>query len=130
MPQPDLCVIFNPAAGRGQAARRLAKLGQLWGPRALFQPTGHAGHAFDLAHRAARSDFRIVAAAGGDGTVHEVANGLLRAGRPEVRFAVVPPQIDAAVVLNVGWVEPQFSQALINMADAIAQTLEIKLLDA
>lgn len=48
----------------------------------------------------------------------------------EVRFAVVPPQIDSAVVLNVGWVEPQFSEALINMADAIAQTLEIKLLDA
>ena len=48
----------------------------------------------------------------------------------EVRFAVVPPQIDMAVVLEVGWVEPQFSEALINMADAIAPTLEIKLLDA
>lgn len=48
----------------------------------------------------------------------------------EVRFAVKPPQIDSAVVLNVGWVEPQFSEALINMADAIAPTLEIKLLDA
>jgi len=48
----------------------------------------------------------------------------------EVRFAVKPPQIDSAVVLSVGWVEPQFSEALINMADAIAPTLEIKLLDA
>ena len=34
--------------------------------------------------------FGIVAAAGGDGTVHEVANGLLHSGLPEVRFAVVP----------------------------------------
>ncbi len=48
----------------------------------------------------------------------------------EVRFAVKPPQIDSAVVLNVGWVEPQFSEALINMADAIAPTLEIKFIDA
>jgi hypothetical protein len=48
----------------------------------------------------------------------------------EVRFAVVPPQADSAFVLKVGWVEPQFSEALVNMADAIAQTLEIKLLDA
>ena len=29
-------------------------------------------------------------AAGGDGTVHEVANGLLEAQRPDVAFAVVP----------------------------------------
>ena len=36
------------------------------------------------------SGFGIVAAAGGDGTVHEVANGVLQAGRPEVCFAVVP----------------------------------------
>jgi hypothetical protein len=48
----------------------------------------------------------------------------------EVRFAVLPPQIDSAVVLAVGWVEPQFSEALINMADAIAQTLEVKFLNA
>jgi hypothetical protein len=34
------------------------------------------------------------------------------------------------VVLRVGWVERQFSEALINMADAIAPTLEIKLLNA
>jgi hypothetical protein len=48
----------------------------------------------------------------------------------EVRFALVPPQMDMAVVLEVAWVEPRFSEALMNMADAIAQTLEIKLLDA
>ena len=48
----------------------------------------------------------------------------------EVRFALVPPQMDMAVVLEVAWVEPQFSEALINMADAIAPTLEIKLIDA
>lgn len=39
---------------------------------------------------AAQSGFATVAAAGGDGTVHEVANGLLRAERPEVVLAIVP----------------------------------------
>src|SRR5262249_10288864 len=32
----------------------------------------------------------VVAAAGGDGTVHEVANGILRAGRADVVFHVLP----------------------------------------
>jgi hypothetical protein len=48
----------------------------------------------------------------------------------EVCFAVQPPQIDAIVVLKVGWVEAIFSEALINMADAAAPTLAIKMRDA
>ena len=47
----------------------------------------------------------------------------------EVMYAVRPPQISDAVVLTVSWVEFKFSEALIKSADAIAQTLEIKLLD-
>jgi diacylglycerol kinase (ATP) len=90
MAQAELCVIFNPAAGKGQAARRLAKLRHLWGRHVDFQPTDAAGHAIELARQAALNGFRIVAAAGGDGTVHEVANGLLLAGRPDVRFGIIP----------------------------------------
>jgi diacylglycerol kinase family enzyme len=37
-----------------------------------------------------REGFPVVAAAGGDGTVHEVAAGILRAGRPEATLAVLP----------------------------------------
>jgi len=38
----------------------------------------------------ALADVRCVVAAGGDGTVHEVANGVLQAGRPDVALAVFP----------------------------------------
>lgn len=47
----------------------------------------------------------------------------------EVMYAVRPPQINDALVLTVAWVEFAFSEALIKSADAIAQTLEVKLTD-
>jgi diacylglycerol kinase (ATP) len=85
-----VCVIYNPAAGKGRGAQRLNKLRRVLGARAAFWPTEQAGHAEDLARRAALEGFSIVAAAGGDGTAHEVANGLVRSERPDVTFAVVP----------------------------------------
>jgi diacylglycerol kinase family enzyme len=90
MSATDLCVIFNTAAGRRRAGRRLDALVSAWRSQATFWPTAGAGHAIELARRAACGGFRIVAAAGGDGTVHETVNGLLQAGCPEVDFAVIP----------------------------------------
>jgi diacylglycerol kinase family enzyme len=86
----DMCVIFNPRSGRGRAARRFEALRQSWASRAAFWPTDQAGHAEDLARKAVQEGFRTVVAAGGDGTVHEVANGLLAAGTCDAAFAVLP----------------------------------------
>ena len=85
-----VCVIFNPRAGKGQAGASLEKLRGHLGPAAEFRPTAAPGHAEELARKAALDGFATVAAAGGDGTVHEVANGLLTAGNPDVIFAVWP----------------------------------------
>jgi diacylglycerol kinase family enzyme len=60
------------------------------GTEVEFRPTEASGHGEELALEAARAGFTTVAAAGGDGTVHEVANGLLRADKPDVAFAVLP----------------------------------------
>jgi YegS/Rv2252/BmrU family lipid kinase len=62
----------------------------LLGEHADFQASRKAGHAEELAYTAARGGFRTVVAAGGDGTVHEAANGVLRAARSEVGFGVLP----------------------------------------
>ncbi|MBV9121752.1 MAG: diacylglycerol kinase family lipid kinase [Planctomycetes bacterium] len=83
-------MIFNPTAARGRAQGRLEQLRRSLGTRAEFRPTQHPGHGEELAYQAAQSGFAVVAAAGGDGTVHEVANGILRAGRPEVRLGIFP----------------------------------------
>jgi diacylglycerol kinase family enzyme len=86
----ELCVIFNPAAGKHRARRRLDRLRAGWGERVDFWPTERSGHAADLARQAALAGYRVVAAAGGDGTAHEVLNGLMAAARPEVRFSIIP----------------------------------------
>jgi diacylglycerol kinase family enzyme len=104
MDSADLCVIFNPWAGRGQAKQRLKKV--LRGRPFSLWPTAGPGHAEELAARAAREGFATVAAAGGDGTVHEVANGLLRAGRPDVVFSVVPLGSANDYAYSLGRMEP------------------------
>jgi diacylglycerol kinase (ATP) len=86
----DVCVIVNPTAGRGRAQRWLEELQHGLGASAELRPTTAPGHAEELAFEAVKAGFAIVAAAGGDGTVHEVANGILRAGRSDVVFHVLP----------------------------------------
>jgi diacylglycerol kinase family enzyme len=90
MPVANCCVIFNPRAGRDRAGGRLQRLRALLGARAVFRPTERPGHGEELALEAAQAGHAVVAAAGGDGTVHEVANGVLRAGRSEVLLEIYP----------------------------------------
>jgi diacylglycerol kinase (ATP) len=72
-------VILNPAAGGGIDPRELqARLARRI--EADFQPTSGPGDAIELAEDAARSGYARVIAAGGDGTVREVATGLFRGG--------------------------------------------------
>lgn len=83
------CVIVNPAAGRGQARRLIARLARREPVIAIWQ-TGDRGHAVGLAEQAVAAGYKTIIAAGGDGTVHEAANGLLRSGRTDVTLGVWP----------------------------------------
>ena len=109
MPEPT-CVIYNPAAGRGRARARIAAALPRLGPDVTLRATAGPGHAAELAEAAAREGFARVVAAGGDGTVHEVANGLLRAARPGVVLSTLPlgSMNDYAHALGLGrwWAGP------------------------
>lgn len=87
---PRFCVIYNPYAGRGSSARTWARIQELLGSEAEYRPTQEAGHAMKLAQDAAQAGFPTVVAAGGDGTVHEVINGILRADKPGIAFGALP----------------------------------------
>jgi diacylglycerol kinase (ATP) len=84
------CVIYNPAAGRGKAEKLLKHLAPSLPPGVELRPTARAEHAVELAQQAADEGFERVVAAGGDGTVHEVVNGLVRGSNPDIIFSVWP----------------------------------------
>jgi len=84
------CVIFNPAAGRGRAKQRLEHLVTNWPGETELWPTERSGHGRELAQKAAEYGFDFVGAAGGDGTVHEVANGILAVANSSVILRIVP----------------------------------------
>jgi YegS/Rv2252/BmrU family lipid kinase len=76
-----LLVIFNPGASYGRAASRLGDIRDSFhdlGIKAEFLQTGHPGHATDLVAEADLGGYDGLIAAGGDGTVFEVLNGLYR----------------------------------------------------
>ena len=80
MPEPaKLAVIYNPAAGNNSKKSVDVKLRNLLRQRNIphsFYVTTRRGEATDLS-RAAAEHHAIVAAVGGDGTVNEVASGLV-----------------------------------------------------
>lgn len=69
------CVIFNPVA-RGERALRFRRFLATVAPGTALKPTTGPGAARELAVQAVREGYDLVVAAGGDGTLHEVVNGL------------------------------------------------------
>lgn len=87
-------VVLNPASDRGRAARLgpvVERAFRAEGARAHVARTEGPRHAVELAERAAVEGWPAVVAVGGDGIVHEVANGLMRAAgtEPTIPLGVV-----------------------------------------
>ena len=86
-----ICVIFNPTA-KGDKARNFRKQLGEFAADAEMRPTTHAGAARKMAKAAVEEGFETVVAAGGDGTLNEVVNGIGDADRgfERCRFGVIP----------------------------------------
>ena len=70
-----ICVIFNPTA-KGERAKRFRRHLDAIGAECALKPTTAPGGGRALAAEAVREGFEVVVAAGGDGTLNEVLNGI------------------------------------------------------
>ncbi|MCZ7573715.1 MAG: diacylglycerol kinase family lipid kinase [Ardenticatenaceae bacterium] len=87
-------IIVNPAANRGGAARAWRQAQTVLNRAgADYEPvfTDRPGHAEVLAANAAAAGWPAVVAVGGDGTINEVVNGLVRAadGEPTTPLGII-----------------------------------------
>lgn len=94
-PYGPMVLIVNKSAGRGRVASALPEIEEHLNKRELeyeIRETRGPGDATKIAYQTVKSGGRFVVAVGGDGTVHEVVNGLIeddKAIAPEAVFGVV-----------------------------------------
>ena len=95
-------IILNPVAGarkRGLLDRVIEHLKNS-GADVTLEETREAGHATALAHEAAlRGRADVIVAAGGDGTINEVARGLLGQGVP---LGIIPLGTANVLAIEIG----------------------------
>ncbi len=105
-------MIFNPTA-RGDKARRFRKHLDAIGAQSTLKLTAGPGDARRLATEAVGEGFEVVVAAGGDGTLNEVLNGIADApnGLENARLGVLPlgtvnvfaRELGIPIKLNLAW---------------------------
>ncbi len=90
------CFIVNPKAGSGKVAKQWPKLEeQLLGANIDFETvfSKRKMHATELAQQAIENGYRHLVAVGGDGTAHEVVNGIFQqttCPRETITFCLFP----------------------------------------
>jgi YegS/Rv2252/BmrU family lipid kinase len=91
-PFGPLVLIANPRAGRGKVDAALPAVERVLRDHGLdyrVVRTTHPGHATEATRAALRDGERFLVAVGGDGTVHEVVNGMIEDSRPVAPDAVL-----------------------------------------
>ena len=90
----NILLIINPNASKGKGRNRAKKIKEIFslnGKKCTIAYTSGKGHAEKLAKSGVESGFTTIIAAGGDGTVNEVINGIMRAdGHDRVGMGIIP----------------------------------------
>ena len=103
---PHAKIIVNPAAGGYSTHRKWTHISKLLRDAGLsfdYEFTEGVGHAIELARAAVNNGYRYLVAIGGDGTVNEVANGILSStGSGGTALGIVSTGTACSFVRSVG----------------------------
>jgi diacylglycerol kinase (ATP) len=117
-PNLQVLIVYNPAAGQSPDLKNiLDRVANLWrdrGWQVQIAATTAPGDATSKAQIAARSGYNAVVAAGGDGTVNEVMNGLVGT---ETALGVLP-----LGTVNIWAREMGLSMDMLKAAESLAQS--------
>ena len=116
------CLIYNPAARGEKAAALRRKIERL--SDVTLMPTERPGHATELAAKAADNGAELVIAVGGDGTLYEVINGLMRSQNQRSRLGLIPAGTANVFALEHG-IPWDFESALQTALHGTPKTIDL-----
>lgn len=103
MPMSKTLYIINPASYGGAGSKAWETFQTLW-PEEIDSKdvifTERPGHAREVA--TTRSDYEIITAVGGDGTVSEVISGVMEQQTPRPKVAIIPGGTGNDIARNAG----------------------------
>ena len=93
MLRKDILLIINPNASKGRGRKKAKEIQSLFrnmSRECTVAYTRAPGHAESLAKRGALYGYDTIVVAGGDGTVNETVNGIMKSGVSGVRMGIIP----------------------------------------
>jgi len=126
LPPTDTVFLVNPASDNGATGKRwpaLAHRAAVLGLTGETLLSERPGHIVELAEQAARNGAELVVAVGGDGTLNETVNGLMRAGTP-TELAVVAIGTGMDFVRTYG-IPTRFDDAVRTVLTGRTRTIDV-----
>jgi diacylglycerol kinase (ATP) len=124
-----ILVIYNPHAGGGRARRLLPAIRQTLAAQSIdaeFLLTEARGHATTLAEERDLTPFDAVVASGGDGTLFEVLNGVMRnPGARKPALGLIPNGTGNAFMKELGLRTSDWRKAIDIIARNQPQTIDV-----
>jgi diacylglycerol kinase (ATP) len=118
--------LVNPASGNGATGRRWSELARRASALGLNGETllsERPGHLTELAEQAARGGADLLVAVGGDGTLNEVVNGLVRAGTT-TELATIPLGTGMDFVRTYG-IPSRFEDAVRTAVEGVPRRVDV-----